>query len=196
MKRLIIIAILLLPASLFAQTEKGKWMFFSGTDLTAVFGTNTIKYDGNDITDMKTSSFELKPGVGYFIANNFALAVSAPLSFKKNGYSTFDVKESTYGASLLGRYYFGNSNFKPFVTAEAGYLASKNYSEMAGSRYDDLFNGPAFAGGIGLAGFMNEHISLDIELGYVFSSLVYSEDKELKMNVNGFGIQAGFSIIP
>jgi outer membrane protein len=196
MKRVLIIAILLLPVSLLAQTEKGKWLFFSGTDLTAVFGTNTIKYDGNDITDMKTSSFELKPGVGYFIANNFALGVTAPLTFKKNGYNTFDVKESTYGASILGRYYFGKSNFKPYVTAEAGYLASKSYSEMTGSQYDDLFSGPALAGGIGLAGFINEHVSLDIELGYVYSNLVYSEDKELKMNVNGFGIQVGFSIIP
>ena len=196
MKRLIIIAILLLPVTLLEQTEKGKWLFFSGTDLTAVFGTNTIKYDGNDITDMKTSLFELKPGVGYFVANNFALGVAAPLTFKKNGYNTIDVKESTYGVSVLGRYYFGKSNFKPYATAEAGYMAAKNYSEMAGSQYDDLFNGLAFAGGIGLAGFINEHVSLDIELGYVYSNLIYSEDKELKMNVNGFGIQVGFSIIP
>jgi outer membrane protein len=156
MRRIFFIATLLLPLTLFAQTEKGKWIFFSGTDLTAVFGKNTVKYDGNDLTEIKTSSFELNPGAGYFIADNFALGITAPLSFSKNGYSTYEARESTYGASLFGRYYFGKADFKPFVTAEAGYLASKSFSETGGSQQlDDLFNGPAFAGGVGISKFIN-----------------------------------------
>ncbi|MDD4109257.1 MAG: hypothetical protein PHH93_11115, partial [Prolixibacteraceae bacterium] len=61
---------------------KGKWIFYPGTELTAVCGTNTVKYDGNDLTEIKTSSFELYPGAGYFIADNFSLGITTPLSFQ------------------------------------------------------------------------------------------------------------------
>jgi len=37
------------------------------------------------------------------------------------------------------------------VNAEVGYLALKSYSEITNSEIDDLFNGLAFAGGIGIS---------------------------------------------
>ena len=57
MKKLLLVGTLALFAAVNAQTEKGSWMV-SGKSEIAFNSTNTkLKYDGNEISENKTSSF-------------------------------------------------------------------------------------------------------------------------------------------
>jgi outer membrane protein W len=188
--------LIMLPLFSLGQTEKGKFIIYAGTDLTAAFGKNTVKYDGNDLKSIKTTAIEFEPAFGYFVADNLSVGISLPLSFQKNGYDLYEIKESVYGASLFGRYYLGENQWKPFVGAEVGYLASKSYSEVTGSEMDDLFGGLAYAASIGMSSFINQHVSFDFSVGYAHANMGYSQDRELKMAISGIGIEVGLSIIP
>lgn len=185
----------ILPFVSLSQTEKGKFMIYAGTDLSAAFGKNTVKYDGHDLKSINTTSLNIEPAFGYFVADNLSVGISLPLSFQKNGYDIYEMKESLYGVSLFGRYFFGENQWKPFFDAEIGYLASKSYSEISGSELDDLFGGLAYAAGIGISSLINQHVFFDFSIGYAYADMGYSKDSELKMAVSGVGVEVGFSII-
>lgn len=122
--------------------------------------------DGSSSTEIK-----INPIIGAFISDNFAMGAELSYEDYESG--------STFLFGPLIRYYFGDSNIKPFLNGE--YLFG-NIDYNNGS--SDV-NGFALGGGV--AFFLNQHIAID--LGLTYNKISYDDSDTDGINVNG-----GFSI--
>ena len=175
--------LLLLGAILsFGQTEKGKVLFGSTTNVTLLF-------------DSSKSVFNLQPEVSFFVANNFAVGfsvnyqresrniISSPFPF------TFEESKMVTATNLMTpqlTYFFDlNEKLKLFAKLKAG-LA------FEGSRVDNVSTneyGYTVGSFIGLSYFINKSVSFDFGLGY--DHINYGEDY---IRTNQISSNLGFSI--
>lgn len=145
----------------FAQTEKGRWM---------VGGSGTGYFDNSD-TDLKQTLLLLTPSAGHFVARNVALGASLPLFYSRTKTSgSFGTSHVTaVGLSPFARFYVGQSQVKPFLQGQIGYMrASYKSSGGFGGGNDGVSDGQfVYGGAAGMAFFLNEHSSLDLSLNYL-----------------------------
>ena len=213
MKKLLLITALgLMTCALLAQTDKGNVAFglhnFSpaatGTSLLAPtnlfgisFGKIVFEQDGHKMDEAKYTSFGLSGSVHYFIIDGLSGGANLNVLFQ-------NVKEqSDYGdeysmtivmAGPEVRYYFNLSErVKVFVKGSASFGTSQ--TEYNGNS-DDKVNLSQYGMSGGIALFLNEHIGLDLGLGYSVLRQKYPAGDffgEYYYNIGGVIAEVGFT---
>ena len=160
----LIISILSISTTTFAQTEKGSLM---------VGGNLGVSSGGNGSYSVFNAN--LSPEVGYFLKKNFVVGVELPLTY---GSQTIDLTvnpKATYkkyqisalGFSPFVRYYFGEKKLKPFAQTQYAYTY---FSEITTQATGDDSNNSGYSAyatvGAGLAYFIAENLSIDAKIDY------------------------------
>lgn len=165
MKKLLLLSVLFISATVIAQTEKGTLM---------VGGSLGLK------TGKGASEFLFNPNVGFFAANNFALGGFVNFATAKKG----EVSTTDFGIGPFARYYIGNTNTKPFIVSEFNYLTStiKSGDQKINS------NGIGFLFGLGFAAFVNQTVAIEGITGYNYNKYDNTD------GISGFAMRFGFQL--
>jgi hypothetical protein len=129
------------------------------------------------------------PGVGYFVAKNFAVGLRTPIGFLSNEYKI--------GIAPFTRYYFpSKSTTRLFVEINGGY-SWRGLKNVAINSYNMEYSW-LFGGSGGAAFFINKNVSIDLFLFYSGQNSK-TKIKELDMFTEPIlkaeiGIGAGFQI--
>jgi len=183
----LLLSLLVLTTVMYAQTEKGKWYVSGSSDLSFSSVTSKFEYDGEEVGEgSDISQFNIKPSIGYFIADGLVLALSLDVETSKQD----DYKSNSFMVGPMLKYYFGSSNVKPFIQGDI----------MFGSQTEDdgvdeaklKTSGWDLGGGVAI--FVNEYISVDLGLGYARGSITNKDDDKQKMIVKGLAFNGGFSL--
>ncbi len=67
-------------STVFAQTEKGKFLVAGSSDMNFTFLKTHTEGDNYESDPVKTNSFELTPMLGYFLTSNFAVGLEVPVA--------------------------------------------------------------------------------------------------------------------
>jgi outer membrane protein len=157
------------------------------------------KSDDGSGTHGNTISLGFSPKIGLFIIDNLAIGVKIPIGFQFQKAKNNDKNSSTsIGISPFLKYYFGTSNIKPYLNGSVG------FSSM--TMRDNPVTGPSdkstvgvfsyeLGGGFGI--FLNDKVSVDIGVGYNYTSY---KDKENNSNnyrdiYSGIGLGIGISVL-
>jgi hypothetical protein len=112
MKKILPLLFLFVSALASAQTEKGSFMI--GGNASVEFNKND---QNGDTGETKTFSISINPQAGYFVANNFSLGLSLPVSISR-GKSTYpgingeaESKTNGFGVAPFVRYYIPVKSF-------------------------------------------------------------------------------------
>lgn len=196
MKKLVCSVLLCLSLATFGQTERGKFLILAGTNLSFSSLSHEYESDGNSADAGSSSQFDLTLGGGYFVHDNIALGIEVSYDRTSTEYSDGDKEVMSASAiSPFVRAYIGSYTVaRPFVQAGIGF--GKHKGEYTSANYfsegsEDLFL-YSLSGGVSF--FLNDIISLDILLAYVYSSLESDAGSSSKYIISGFGSNIGFSI--
>ena len=165
MKKILVAIAMLISLASFAQTEQGDWLVGG----TAGFRTNK-----------NNNQFNFSPNAGYFFLKNFAAGANLQINFSEAG----TLKTTTVGVGPFARYYFGNSNFRPFAVTQLDFLS-------ATSKFNSVkttSNGIGWLLGIGGAAFLNENVAFESIAGFN-----YTKYKNASSNT-GFSLSFGFQV--
>lgn len=170
MKKLLLLALLIISIELSAQTESGK-IFLSGATNASLLLSNVPNSDNN------YTNINIAPSLGYFIAKDLTLGISFSYNYSEGSDGYYRYKNSTYQFAPFARCYFLNLNSitRFYAQAEAGYVETD-------SQY-----GTVYSGELGIAIFSNQHVSFDIGALYSYSYIN-------KTKLNTFGINFGVSV--
>lgn len=153
-----------------AQITKGNWM---------VGGTGSLysaQLKDNNITS-NTTGLELRPTLGLFLIDKFALGITPLLAYNKPENNSSVI---SYGAGPFVRYYFLKPENRVNVLAHVGYTYYGNNSTNDNSSALDFKAGPVL--------FFNSSVALEMTLNYNMNSL----DSSTKYNIFSLGL--GFQI--
>jgi hypothetical protein len=143
-----------------AQTEKGKMVIGGNVDISESIQSSTA-----------TFNFSLAPSFGAFVINNFA--IGGTYSFTAGSSDVLNSNDTrtttTTLTTLVGpflKYYIGKKAMKPFISANGGYSVYTRIKSTSGSSSSSLTNYDGFStgGSVGLAYFLNQHISIESSL--------------------------------
>ena len=178
-----------------SQTEKGKRLVGATTALNAGIIEHSRVQDNVSALSERITRFSFTPYAGYFIKDNLALGVklSVSLSNIKDYDYDSELKESSVVFAPFLQYYFNAKKLRPFVHASVGIGSFKDNYISSLSDYNNESTTTLFTYslGAGVGFFLNDMVSIDLELGYgIISSKI---DEDLKGKQNAFGLNAGFS---
>lgn len=163
--RLLLVACLSFAAAVAqAQPVKG----------SVLLGGN-VGFSSVSVGDLGYTSFILSPVAGFFVTDR--LAVGGEVSVQVLG---GDAEGSTIGASPLVRYYFNGNGSARFFGQGNFNWQSQDFGEGF-----DAQTGIGFGLGAGLDYFFNEHVALEVFLGY--DNLKY-EDADDAISTIGLSI--------
>ncbi len=142
-------------ANLSAQTEQGRFVFGGATSFDVV-----------NLIEEEVTTLTLKPELGYFVYDNFSIGLTGLIVADASEINNFD-------GSLLSefKYYFLQDKFRPFVKLNAGYRKTSIYERSVSSSSFSTIHGLAIGSGIGGAYFLNDNISIDFSLQYLYSDM-------------------------
>lgn len=158
------------------------------------FSSNTNKDYLNSGGNYKSSDFNFKPTINYFVTENISLGLG--LNFGGGSTDATSTsgsnKTSTVGAGLNGRYYFTPSS-KFSVFTQLGFdFATKKYTPNVGDSNKDNSFGVAFAPGINY--FVSSNFSIETKI----AALSYTSAKGDWTNAENrttFGLAADWSAV-
>jgi outer membrane protein len=188
------------------QTEKGKILLVCETKLNFTSLNSKWKSDDGNGEDGKTSNLEFSPQLGFFVIDNLALGIELPINYSSEKNENDNKFHSTSVAfAPFIRYYFGTNNIKPYLHSGIGFGYQKMGYDLNAS-YSDYNMNPSqdfkstislYEFGGGLAIFLNEKTSLDIEIGYASGSIKPKKDNNnnYRSITSGIGLGIGFAII-
>ncbi|PRY99741.1 outer membrane beta-barrel protein [Marinilabilia salmonicolor] len=195
------------PADYSAATSMGKIMISGSSELSysSLLNERKISYydffrDTESISEeYDQSGFNFKSSVAYFIYDGLAVGISIDYETLKYDYEDSEEKESSFmiGPSLV--YYFGSSNIKPYIFGEYMFGTSKTEQKEGSTTNDFKLDMNGWAMGAGIAFFMNEHLSLDLGMGYSRISAKPESDNinpdiGIEMIAKGFVLDGGISV--
>lgn len=181
MKKLISLLLLAITINSFSQVKKP---ITEGNIILS--GSGTIQSSHSETTNgtsySKTSvfSFSLSPGAGLFVIDNLAIGGNLTISYYKQGLN----KYYTLGIGPWVRYYFNNG---VFVKGETNFVLFNGMGSNS-SRQRSY----SIAPGVGYAIFLNQKVSLEPCLSYIYSHTRYSS--ELNERLNNLQLEVRFSI--
>ena len=215
---LLTLALFLLPAFNYAQTEQGKIMvglstrigvpFYTETMMSDVFsmGFTTIKTksDADNFEEPepdKITSINMLPRVGVFVIDGLAVGLDLSLAnmVYKDGTDDDKTIQTAYGVGPFVRYYFPVEKVKPFIEVNSSFGSIKQKYEYTNSNYEDeeykygLF---LIGGGAGVAIPIGKRVTFDMMAGY--NSLKFKEKEDNDDNyreiIGTFGFKFGFIV--
>ncbi|MGA9213006.1 outer membrane protein [Kaistella sp.] len=187
MKKVLLFGAIVFFGAVNAQTEKGTWMV-SGKSEIAFNSTNAkAKLKGQEVSEIKTSTFSFAPAAGYFIIDYLAIGVGLNYTNSK----VEDSKSDTFVIIPQLSYFFPvTGEVKPYVEAGVGYATNKTTEGNA----DFKLNGIAYGFGAGVAYFVKPNVALNLGLNYSALHLKYSENKDFESDTNNLGLGIGISV--
>lgn len=188
-KAVLMISLFMMSVLAFSQTDKGTLIVSGKASMEFVRNYSKLSQYGTSGpgNSSEMNSFEFMPAIGYFVANNFALALSG--NYSHSAANIYKSNELVLMPTLL--YYFPlESPFKPYVQAGIGYAKATEKTDFD----QESYSGPAFGGGLGLAYFINENISIDLGIQLTRTKLTYSEDSNTKITGDNLGSALGFTL--
>ncbi|WP_312821996.1 OmpW family outer membrane protein [Epilithonimonas sp.] len=202
MKKLFLVGALALFGAMNAQTEKGSWVISGSTTIGFNNTSSKVKYNGNSVDGPKTTSFNIKPSAGYFVANNIAVGVDLSFTSTKNESTqyffdqelNFESKSNTVVVMPNATYYFKSaSKVMPYLGAGIGYFSNtiKYPSDFSSNEeVKETIDGLAWGAKGGVVFLVTPSIGIDLGLAYVNTS---NKENDVKNVTNSFGVNAGFS---
>ena len=170
MKKLLFsLCVLVLSASAFAQTDKGRILV--GVD--SGLGFSSTSFEGNDDN---SNNFGLNLNGGYFILDN--LVAGANISFSRTSFDDFTSTQIGFGPFVRG--YFEQ------VFAQVGINFLDVNTESDGTEFDTQGNTTRFS--LGYAAFINDNISVEPALNYELGGGDAFDGR------NTFSLSVGFAI--
>jgi len=194
--QLLVLVILFNTISAFSQTDQGNILVGGSTNLGFNFGTFKTETNGSQTQGtQKITNFNISPSVGYFLIDHLVVGISLPFSSSTNKLNNSKSTDNSIVISPFTRYYFTESNIKPFLQAQVGFGSNKNKFESDFSNFESTSN--LFNYGIlgGVAIFINDYIALDLGINYINSITKFKNDDATKNISSQFGFNAGISII-
>ena len=176
---------LLCLSQVYAQTEKGNILLG-----TSVGGSNaSIGYSGGT---SRTINLGIAPTMGIFVSDDFLIGGTLGFGYIRSK-DDFDNKSSSTNINIgpLLRYYFSGGKVKPFLTINPAYGFRR--TKIGFFTNDEIIsknNAFILAGGFGLAIFIHDKLSVDVQLGVINQTIQDSSDNN---NFTSFGVTAGFS---
>lgn len=187
-----ILTVLIFTSIATAQTEKGKFLIGAQSSLSFSSMDKELKTDGGDHDLGTNTEFEFAPQFGYFIADGLVVGAELPFTSSKQEDEDGD-KYKTNSIALLpfARYYFGQTNVKPYLHAGIGYGLLSEEDDYDEEDYKMM----VYEFGAGVAIFLNESIAVDLGLGYTSATLKPDEDYsgDPKIVTSGLAFQVGFT---
>lgn len=176
--------------SIAVNAQKGSY-YVGGA---AGFSSSQNKYD-NGITTAdgaKTTTWNFSPEVGTFLTNHIQLGLGITLVGSKSNNpsapTSVVTKQSSYGGTLYGRYFFGEGNFKPFVGVNVSALPGK-YTSTLSTDATKTFNFEAnLNAGFGYA--LSKKVTAVGSFGTLGYSRATSKLGSYKSITNSFGLNA------
>jgi hypothetical protein len=215
---LLTLALVLLPAFIYAQTEQGKIMVGLSTRIgvpmytenvlsdvfSLSFSTIKSKSDADNFEEPdpdKITTINMLPRVGVFVIDGLAVGLDLSLAnmVLKDGYDDDKTIQTAYALGPFVRYYFPVQKVKPFIEANGSFGSLKYKNEYSDSNLDDeeykysLF---LIGGGAGVAIPIGKRASFDMMAGY--NSLNFKEkednDDNYRTIIGTFGLKFGFIV--
>tara|TARA_Y200000002_G_C22665383_1_gene657747 strand:- start:422 stop:778 length:357 start_codon:yes stop_codon:yes gene_type:complete len=102
-------------------------------------------------------------------------------------------RETSVDFAPFIQYYFGGKKVKPFMSASGGIGRYKNTYIASSPKYNNESTSTilTYSLGAGVGFFLNDMLSIDLELGY--GRISSKINKDFKGIQNAFGLNAGFS---
>lgn len=156
------------------------------------------KTDGDDDADLGSSTkLEFAPKVEYFVSDGFAIGLELPISLdtEKNGHGG-KTKINSIAAVTFARYYFNEKKMNPYLQGGIGFGSSHYEYKLDSNEEDYDSNLFLYELSGGVAYFLNDLISIDLEIGYKVVVLRPEEDSDGDpRNISrGVAFNIGFSI--
>ncbi len=179
-----------------AQTEKGK-RFIGGS-----VGFNSQSNQNN--RDLKSNNFNISPSVGYFVAERFAIGLSAGYNASKDRYQTFDQqgnplvaesKSNFLSISPFVQYFIPVSDGKFFFSPTLGTSLSFGRSRNSLTT-NDTFSTSTYSVSVnpGFSYFPTEHWGINLNVGGLSYRVINPKgDNNNTSNLN-FGLGSGASV--
>jgi opacity protein-like surface antigen len=202
LKFLVLVLMLIFSLSLQAQTEKGKLWIAGSSQLGLSQGGYKTKIDGDETSNYSQFGLVFQPKIGYTVIKNLPLGV-----FFNIENSGFQDKEGDYKSRSLStsggpfiRYYFADlMGLKPYAEALFGFgFVNSKYQIMGDDWNENRVRLINFSLGAGLTYFINDHIGIDLLLGYNYKNFFdkdeyndEGEEVERITNMNEFIMQMG-----
>lgn len=217
MKRIKLLAIIVFSFNSLlvnAQTSKGKILVGassnfgltgSGSDfMTVGFSTAKDKSDASgsgQSEKQKSTSLNLVPKVGYFIADNLALGLDFNLGFSSNRSedSEFKSNQTIFTVGPFVRYYIPTSSILPFLELSGSFGSAKTKNEYGSPFIDDsefVASIVTFGGGAGVALPLGEKVTFDVSAGYYSTTIKDKEDNpdNDRTVIGTLGLKLGFTV--
>lgn len=141
-----------------AQIQQGK--FLIGGNISF----ESIKNEGSNVTDYKTTNFFFSPNIGYFIIEKLTGGIRLDIKSYKQS-SPNDWRQTYTSISPFLRYYFLPSVKKINAFIDVGYLNYKTkFRNEASFTSVDRSNGYLISGGPAI--FLTEQVALEFTVGY------------------------------
>lgn len=202
MKKLLVLGAIALFGAMNAQAEKGSWVISGSTTLGFNNVNSKVKYNGQSVDGPKSTSFNITPSVGYFVANKIAVGIDFAFTSTKTENTqyffdqeiSFENKSNTIVVLPNATYYFKSaSKVMPYLGAGIGYFSNttKYPSDFTGGgdvKY--TVDGLAWGAKGGLVFLITPSVGVDLGLAYINTS---NKEEEVKTVTNTFGVNAGFS---
>lgn len=181
MKKLIFLLSLALSINSFSQSKKpiaqGNIILSGGGTIQSYHGETT---SGTTISKSSLFAINLSPGAGYFFIDYLAVGANATISYYKQNHN----KYYTLGFGPWARYYFDGGIF---VKAETNITMLRGMDSNNSKQ-----RSYSIAPGLGYAFFLNQKVTLEPCLSYVFSHTRYSDT--LNERLNNLQLEVKFSI--
>ena len=186
---------LFLATPIIAQTEKGNLMIGSQTNLaySSTHSKLETEFGTNDYGKLRNVQLGLQ--FGYFVFNNFLAGIEIPFTFSKEitGVQFFNTTTIAFVPFLSC--YFGNGKIKPYLMAGAGPGWGKDRYHLSSDtdlKVPNKIFTYELGGGLGI--FLNEHFSIDLGLGYLYTHSKWHDDStntDNKYITDGLGFNIG-----
>lgn len=201
MKKIVLVA-LLIAQGVFAQTDKGTWIFSgkTGAEISSSKSKTTSSFGS---TNDRITAFEFNPTAGYFIIDHLYVGISSTLR-REHINRTVSIQKNTYLTLMptVGYFIPMEGKLRPFFSAGAGLARLNTDTEISESNIDpflppsfnDKNTGYAVALSGGVSYFLSSSISLDAQVNYNYLRLTSSSNSNAVNTVSGLGLSIGFSI--
>lgn len=171
--------IISLPAK--AQIESGRWQL--GAEL------NQLNYEelvGNQ-TNLRVLT---TPSIGYFLTRNLVIGVGIPLGIRSTTDPIPIFRDTHYrvGVAPSLRYYFGKSNWKPFLSLSYNYLSNKHIFKVVDDQYTYTDHSNVFIPSIGVSYRLGYRIALTTSLNYVIDNFRLANNEPRNVTITFPGI--------
>lgn len=166
MKKLLFAAVAVFAFGMANAQEEGTGGFSKGN----IFVSGGVAFGSEKTGDLKTTGVEFSPMVGYFVTDNIAIGARLNVGSNKVDNGAAENKSSSFGAEVLGRYYWTPaSQFSLFAELAAGFGSSKNEPAVGPTTENKTFGVNA---GVGVNYFLSNRFA--IEAGW--AGLGYNSD--------------------